>query len=349
MSRYTINDGEIEIYLSFFPSLSLRNDMKSRRIWWDPDKKCWHAPYTSELENYAQRICEMPENCFTDFSSDKDEKTKRSVEEVLNDHKHICWYPSAGSDFREMLFLSEQYYNWNSRKDYVPIENPGPIPDLFILSDKYLVTKAYTNNYVYKNYKAHVYLEDYISKTRNNGVLLFCNGKYGGFETEIYVNSIERLKDVNKAESDNNSYSGRAYLFNVTVSSRYFMCHNTDLLYVFADNFAFAGNHLLDKHIESMILIRPGDGRNDKLKTIYFVKHIIGLVDCKYLISYRRYVEDRDFWCIDNNIKELEGYSLNEPKLEEYYKVDGKKWSYDEQVPFNNDVVWYRVKNVTDL
>ena len=41
------------------------------------------------------------------------------IETMIKSYKRICWYPSAGADFRELLFLSEQYCK---RKD-VPVSS----------------------------------------------------------------------------------------------------------------------------------------------------------------------------------------------------------------------------------
>ena len=60
--------------------------------------------------------------------------------EVLKD-KTICWYPSAGEDFRPLLYLSEQYV---STRD--AIKNISPLPELFVFTD-------YHNSYFDSNYK----------------------------------------------------------------------------------------------------------------------------------------------------------------------------------------------------
>ena len=34
--------------------------------------------------------------------------------EVLKEYNHICWYPSAGVDFKPLLFISDWYYKKNN-------------------------------------------------------------------------------------------------------------------------------------------------------------------------------------------------------------------------------------------
>lgn len=55
----------------------------------------------------------------------------RTTEEAIKQFKHICWYPSAGKDFRPLLFIS----NWYYKKNNVPIDDGQEFPDLFILTD----------------------------------------------------------------------------------------------------------------------------------------------------------------------------------------------------------------------
>jgi len=46
MVHYEINEEQNRFELYFdgvFPDTKLRNEMKSHKLWWDPDKKCWHA------------------------------------------------------------------------------------------------------------------------------------------------------------------------------------------------------------------------------------------------------------------------------------------------------------------
>ena len=56
--------------------------------------------------------------------------------------KHICWYPSAGADFRALLFFSEAFYSdysgfFRYSKPYAyPDDAERIVPDLFIFNDK---------------------------------------------------------------------------------------------------------------------------------------------------------------------------------------------------------------------
>ena len=50
----------------------------------------------------------------------------RTTEEAIKQYKHICWYPSAGHDFRELLYISDWYY----QKNNVPRDRGQKMPDL---------------------------------------------------------------------------------------------------------------------------------------------------------------------------------------------------------------------------
>jgi len=53
-----------------------------------------------------------------------------SIEKILRNYNRLCWYPSAGADFRVLLFLFQQYV-----KRYNISISTEELPDLFILTD----------------------------------------------------------------------------------------------------------------------------------------------------------------------------------------------------------------------
>lgn len=48
MARYEIVGDEVELYFDGKPSYGTRTEMKALRIWWNPDKMCWHGKNSSE-------------------------------------------------------------------------------------------------------------------------------------------------------------------------------------------------------------------------------------------------------------------------------------------------------------
>jgi hypothetical protein len=49
--------------------------------------------------------------------------------ESLHGEPRIAWYPSAGDDFRDLLYLSTAYSKWN------PVEHEPSPPDFFLHTD----------------------------------------------------------------------------------------------------------------------------------------------------------------------------------------------------------------------
>lgn len=57
MARYEIVGDEVELYFDKKPSDGTRTEMKAIKIWWNPDKMCWHGKNTKEVLALAQRLC----------------------------------------------------------------------------------------------------------------------------------------------------------------------------------------------------------------------------------------------------------------------------------------------------
>ena len=57
MAHFEIVGDEIELYFDGRPSYSARAEMKAIRIWWNPNKMCWHGKNTPEVLALAKRLC----------------------------------------------------------------------------------------------------------------------------------------------------------------------------------------------------------------------------------------------------------------------------------------------------
>jgi hypothetical protein len=90
MSRYEIVGDEVELYFDRKPSYGTRTEMKAHRIWWNPDKMCWHGKNSSEVLSLAKRLC----------SAEKDEQLKEST------NARCCYYASVED------FLLEDKKTW---------------------------------------------------------------------------------------------------------------------------------------------------------------------------------------------------------------------------------------------
>ncbi len=79
----------------------------------------------------------------------------RSIEEVIRQFEHVCWYPSAGSDFRALLFLSDWYY----KKNDVPTDEGQVLPDLFGMTDMMGLHEVFETKELYLYYKYVFYID----------------------------------------------------------------------------------------------------------------------------------------------------------------------------------------------
>ena len=79
MNRYKIVGNEIEIYFDTKPSAEIRTEMKSIKIWWNPDKKCWHSKNTPEVLALAKKLCEFKDT---------------NIKSIPNNTARCCYYNS---------------------------------------------------------------------------------------------------------------------------------------------------------------------------------------------------------------------------------------------------------------
>ena len=181
--------------------------------------------------------------------------------EVLKD-KTICWYPSAGEDFRPLLYLSEQYV---STRD--AIKNISPLPELFVFTD-------YHNSYFDSNYKG---LKALSEGTLRKGDYLFDDSVRGTLHfdcknTKIKVLSIKKI-DIDISEFDHSlagnepsARYGTGYLMDVQIMStdktrikNNLGTYDMHILYIFAENSAFAEIFLRESiRVDFLLRIRYG-------------------------------------------------------------------------------------------
>lgn len=234
------------------------------------------------------------------------------INDIIKRHNHICWYPSAGIDFREMLYLSNAFYGdySNHFERSYPTESERIIPDLFILTDKAPTNIRWVHN------------DDYIADT---DIIMLQNDQQ-------YKKVRKLFKDLSKtsicAKNEPIRCSGnvRAYYMPVNISSKWYghsHSWNAKLLYVFSDNQSFYNECLLKNkatveviiniRMEELLTIENGERTFDQLKNL----------KSRYYIAEHQYVE-----LVEN---------ASNKKLTEIYSVPGSMWSG------RNDIVWCKV------
>ena len=96
MARYEIVGDEVELYFDGKPSYGTRTEMKALRIWWNPDKMCWHGKNSSEVLALAKRLC----------GDDKEEQVTPVAVPSVSTSARCCYYASVDE------FLSEDKNSW---------------------------------------------------------------------------------------------------------------------------------------------------------------------------------------------------------------------------------------------
>ncbi len=352
MPRFEETDNEIRIYFEDIPSEEIRVRMKALHYRWQSDGRYWHTRVSEPAMILAEALCgrtavgsDMPphEPAYGSGMPTEERSGLTDVSDVLKRYRHICWYPSAGSDFREVLFLSEQYYKW---KD-VPKDSGQVLPDLFLLTDVYPNPDTFTGGYgIDPNVNGYTHIYKLTNRTIKPGDYLFSGTR---LLTDIRIDSLERLKnvspDINEAVCNmrRESYTGTAYLFHVTVTSGLLGTWKTDVLYAVTENVAFAKDVLLAEHIpvEYVIQIRYGNGFGGSRISGDWLSLLLKSLGCRYFIANDQYcrIYDPDDLLVEKVIKEIfNNGELQAPDYELIYNIDGVQWSN------YGPVLWTRIK-----
>lgn len=257
----------------------------------------------------------------------------RSLDDIIKEHNHICWYPSADADFRGLLYLSDRYFEWKK----IQREEGQQLPDLFIMTD---IDPKGTLNYPSDNLG--------FGEKGNSKIQLLKEGKwreirelYMGFRprplrrgnenvTQITVSSIEKLKDIELAFHPEfftdiygkPAYYGNAFYIRAHVVSRQREDsheykeyeYDCDVVYILADNTSFARDYLLKNKIstEYVIQIRYGDaGFGGSALSGSWLGLILDSLNCKYFMSNPRYARNADMSALLTEVKEFfAGYQM---------------------------------------
>ena len=283
---------------------------------------------------------------------------KWGMDELINSikrYRKICWYPSAGSDFRPFLFLSNAFY-----KDYSQViadqypDHDRVIPDLFVFSDVNIPNIVY-----YKVSNVSGYTD--ADKLNDPRSWRYAKTLYSDPYTYISIDKKYRFEDViqeikrNHFDPDykvSKNY-GNAFLMDVTVSSLMYKSRmdngriktwKTKFLYIIGENAAVAKELFLKNSvdIDSVVLIRYGDGFGHAELGAQWVESLFRHLHTNYLVANDRYVR-YDEECFNSDIKLVKEYFAPYdltvcPEFEEIYHMDGHTWSS------YGEVKWCKVK-----
>ncbi len=237
----------------------------------------------------------------------------RFIERQGGRDPRIAWYPSAGEDFRPLMYLSAAY----AAHDAVDAGEPAP-PGLFLFSDYFPWSDSAFLD------QRSIYLDD---------------------RTSIVVETIEELPRVDLplhaeivAFPDGSAATNRVLFLEVVVSSDVLGQLRAPVLYVFSENEAFCGEMLLPEraHISHVVHVRYGGGLGGGGHASgVWIKGVLKALGTEVLIS------DQHFHVQRGDERAFELYPAlrgQEPELRPCRIVPGHAWSN------HGDVVWDLVR-----
>ena len=266
------------------------------------------------------------------------------LKQYLNNYERICWYPSAGLDLRPILYLTPgraEKKQWEE-KDF---------PDCFIFTDCGITNED---------------CNDWFSGAKKE---LF-HDRYR--HTDITINKAEELQRIEVAKNRHVVYYsqnffeegefvnwppasyGRVVALNVHISCNQLGEWDTTVIYVMAENAAFAMEYLLPEQIKIDMIYRINYGyrwapngfgsRSNGL----FITKLLQKLGTRYFITDDGLPVDAKDPVIDmlygEKLRTLPGSELKEVhRIPKHVPADGAFWDYPRYLV--NDVVFYRVGN----
>lgn len=258
----------------------------------------------------------------------------------LKRHKCICWYPSAGSDFRPLLYLSDSFYE---KHEELSAEN-AVLPDLFIMTDYQALSYQDFSNYTVCHNQG-------IDKMQN-GSLKRGDVLYEDISTRLTIKAISKFSVSDMEPNKELIYSeniapcyGRGYYMTLQVDShksptKKLGTWEVDVIYLYAENTAFAKKILLQEQINTdyIVMVRYGGSFGGSVGT--FGKWLFYLADSFNVKYYVSSVFSDELLRIGDEkalqyLEDGSGISFKAPSLTSLYT---RIWYKDEPT------VWYRVE-----
>jgi hypothetical protein len=228
----------------------------------------------------------------------------------LGDEPRIAWYPSAGEDFRDILYVSEKF------QEYEPNEEDVRAPDIYLHTDYY-------------PWESSRFLDSPI----------LCRD----FGSTLKVEVIEELSSCDLPLHDEqvdflkkSTVYGKVIYMEISVQSDRLGDYRVPLIYMFVENAAFCAEKLLPSQakLSHLIRIRDGGGFGGGGKT---------RLDWLYDVANQLGVEV--IVCDDENLNNTETVRELYPQLfqnEDIFEstlvrsIDGERWS-----DYKDTVQWY--------
>jgi len=233
-------------------------------------------------------------------------KNKIVYNEFINslpDNIKLLWYPSAGEDFRDLLFTHEKYEHKMEQ-----------MPDLYIHSDYYPweQSKFLDNRIVYKDGKTEINVVEISELTFNK--------KDISFELD------KRVVDF----PEGSKASGKVCLLKLTFKSDVLGVFEKYVLYFFFENTNFLKEIIFKNNlkISHLVTIRDGAGLGGGGRVnMKFLEFYLGLFETQYLLTDNFGRERAGFELIRDDNELVENYNLPENKPVILIGIKDLHWS----------------------
>lgn len=259
---------------------------------------------------------------FLKFLAQGNSRRLPGLANLLKSNPSCCWYPSAGDDLRDMLYLSDAY------KDYVgndafPAEPPQP--QLFIHTDFHMNPLRWA---------------------RNHG-LLFNDWRSNFIVTAgAYLGRVDITHDKRIVPFDPTEAHGAVYAFRISRHSEFLPpLPDAWLIYCVCENAAFCEEVLLanNAQIDTVVHIRYGGGLGGGGRGRGgWIVDILPKLGTSLFVNEGRYRE----WS-DGDTAAVELYpslrSENETLLHRGYQMPASKWS-----DYGDNVMWCYPRDPAD-
>jgi len=244
-------------------------------------------------------------------------RKKGNFYRFLNDIKkppQIAWYPSAGWDFKALLFLHKGFTEIHPAKKEV-IEPQSP--DLFIFTDYApFIPEDFTD-------PGYIIFED-------------SNTKISIVDLE-YLPQIRLDNHTDIVWKDSNEYTNKVFFFEIEVVSNRFGKYTVPVIYVCVENEAFCSRFLLPQQISlsHIIHVRYGGGcGGGGSASGAWIINILKSLSCKVFITDGHHDwqngDEAAIHCYPNLKKENQ-----QTHLKRFRKIPGEWWSNHGDVSWN--------------
>ncbi|MBP7653910.1 hypothetical protein KA977_10845 [Candidatus Dependentiae bacterium] len=231
----------------------------------------------------------------------------------LPDNLNIAWYPSAGKDFRALLYLTQKYAELNPASSN---ENFFPNFYLFTDYDNYFFSSIYENSTIHSDKNTEIILNNY-EELPNLELPL---------DKEI-VNCYE-----------GSEMTGRLFFLEIQVKSKKIGDFICPVIYAFVENESFCSKILLSQKtsLSHIIHIRYGAPSGGGKASGIWLLNVLKKLNCKVFIS------DGSFNLSDGDIAAYTLYPNlkgEPPVMETIRKINSESWSG------HGNVSWNIIKN----